>query len=65
MSKEKPLPPIARMMQFHRAHTGQDQAKLAAEIGIQPMTVSRLEAGKNVDRPTVTLLTAWLFGRSS
>lgn len=63
MKQTNPRPPIGQMLRVYRAVTGQEQKDLAKEIGLQPMTFSRIEAGKNVDQPTLILINAWMLGR--
>jgi transcriptional regulator with XRE-family HTH domain len=55
-------PRIGKLLKLWRATQEVEQHKLAAEIGMQPSTLCRLEAGKSVDMPTTIKVIAWMFG---
>ena len=54
---------IAQMIRVHRASFGILQKDLAAEIGIEPHALSRLEQGQLPDVSTYTKVAAWLFAK--
>lgn len=52
---------ISKMMRLYRDTSDQDQKAIAADIGIQAKTLSRLEGGKNIDQQATIKVMAWLF----